>query len=87
MLLVVSCQGTTSQAAGKSEPEGGGGFNPRINPVTPAWALAPEIRFMPIALDFPSCHAASRVVPQMLIALYQGTTFVVPQIRQNSRGL
>jgi len=35
-------QGTTSKAAEKLVPEGGGGFNPRIEPTEPTRALAPE---------------------------------------------
>ncbi|MGD0681644.1 MAG: tRNA dihydrouridine synthase DusB [Terracidiphilus sp.] len=33
---------TSVQIASKEEPEGGGGFNPRIMPTESTWALAPE---------------------------------------------
>ncbi len=36
-----SCQGTASQAAQKHDPEGGGGFNPRIRPTKSTRASAP----------------------------------------------
>jgi hypothetical protein len=55
------CQGTTLvvlqmahsdfpalQAAEKLDPEGGGGFNPRIKPTESTRALAPEELFPPI---------------------------------------
>jgi len=38
----VSCQGTTSETAGKLESEGGGSLNPHIQPTESSRALAPE---------------------------------------------
>src|ERR1035437_4976663 len=43
--------GVASQAAEKPNPEGGGGFNPRIKPHETMWALAPEECFSPIELE------------------------------------
>ena len=47
----------TRQAAEKLDPEGGGGFNPRVKPTESMWALAPEGRFAQF-------HPESRVFPQ-----------------------
>ena len=69
------CQVTTSQAAEKLDPEGGGGFNPRIRPTGSMRAgrggfqpthLSPEGRFSPISHEISSFSAASSVVPQTL---------------------
>jgi hypothetical protein len=46
-----------SQAAKKRDPEGGGGFNPRIKPTESTMALAAEERFTPIPPEI-------RVFPQ-----------------------
>ncbi len=46
----VSCTGTTSKADKKPASEGGGGFNPRIEPANDSGALAPE--------GAPTCSAA-----------------------------
>jgi len=47
------------QAAEKLDPEGGGGFNPRIKPTGSMRALAPEGRFSTISHEIPSFSAAS----------------------------
>ncbi len=46
------------QAAEKLDSEGGGGFNPRIKPVKPTRASAPEECFLPISPGTPSFSAA-----------------------------
>ena len=51
--------GWALQAAEKLDPEGGGGFNPRIKPTGSTRALAPEGRFSPISHEIPSSSAAS----------------------------
>ena len=52
----------TAQAAEKFDPEGGGGFNPRIVPTESTRALAPEGRFSPISPEFLSPSAGSAAV-------------------------
>jgi hypothetical protein len=47
------------QAAEKLDPEGRGGFNPRIKPTGSTRALAPEGRLSPISHEIPSSSAAS----------------------------
>jgi nicotinate-nucleotide adenylyltransferase len=48
------------QAAEKPDPEGGGGFNPRINLAESMRALALEGRFPPVSPESPSFSAASK---------------------------
>ena len=57
-------QGTTLQPAEKLNPEGGGGFNPRIKPAESTRALAPEEGFSGDSLIVPPFSAASLVVPE-----------------------
>jgi hypothetical protein len=64
-------QGTPNQVAGELEPEGGGGFNPRIKPSKSARALAPEKRFSEISpevLSFSAtCLAPEGIHPPIAI--------------------
>jgi hypothetical protein len=46
------------QAAEKPDPEGGGGFNPRIKSAESKRALAPEERFPPVSTENHSFSAA-----------------------------
>ena len=51
------------RSEGDVNPEGGGGFNPRIKPPKSMRALAPEGHFQSISLETSSFSAASLVVP------------------------
>jgi hypothetical protein len=48
---------------GKTDPEGGGGFNPRTKPTKSMRALAAEGRFSPIPTESLSFSAASFAPP------------------------
>jgi hydrogenase maturation protein HypF len=58
-----SCKGTTPQLAEELNPEGGGGFNPRIKPSEATGALAPEECFSDtIPLNASSLNAIDRTI-------------------------
>ena len=64
-----SLSGTHKAATGKIDPEGGGGFTPRIKPTESTLALATDGRFPPIPPEIPSSSAACEAVP------FQNPTF------------
>src|ERR1035437_7955937 len=57
-----------SKATEKLDPEGGGGFNPRIRPAKTARALAPEGRFPPISPEITSFSSACPSVSCLRLA-------------------
>jgi hypothetical protein len=57
-------QGTTEQAAGKGNAEGGGVFNPRTKPTESAWASAPEECLSLFSSEVASLSAVCSVVPK-----------------------
>jgi hypothetical protein len=57
------------QAAEKLDPEGGGGFNPRIKPTESTSALAAEGRFLRLSSEMPSFSAAS-LAPVVFVFSY-----------------
>ena len=69
-LILIPAPGMAAQqVAEKLDPEGGGGFTPRIKPTESTLALATDGRFPPIPPEIPSSSAACEAVP------FQNPTF------------
>ena len=68
------------QAAEKLDPEGGGGFNPRIKPTESMPALAAEGRFPPISPETSSFSAASLAAEGMQIVKHAFSQGLKPSI-------